>query len=86
MGVKGQPDKGREESASTPALRGALKQSNKMFADRSSQDVGTNATTSRTNSPSAPAVMTGGRPGESTGERVFKQSLKSKSVKSANRR
>jgi len=52
MGFEGQPDRGREESAATPALRGQLKESNKMFADRSAQEIGTDSGTRRTNSPS----------------------------------
>jgi hypothetical protein len=76
MGFAGASDQNRESSAETPATRGQLKQANKMFADKSSQEIGTSAAAPRTNSPSTPAMNAGGRPGETTGERVFKRRLK----------
>ena len=76
MGFAGSPDQNREESTKTPALRGRHKQGNRMFGDRSSQEIGTSPVTPRTNSPSTPAVTTGGQPGETTGETAFKQRLK----------
>ena len=73
MGRAGNPDQNREVVEQTPALRGRLKKATKMFADESSQQISSSAATPRTNSPSTPAMNTGGHPGETTGEIVFKQ-------------
>ena len=78
MGTAGAPDQNREAKADTPALRGRRKNANKMFADKSSQHVATDASTPSTNSPSIPAMNTAKRKGESGGERVFKARLKTK--------
>ena len=78
MGTAGAPDQNREAKAETPALRGRRKSANKMFADKSSQHVATDASKPSTNSPSVPAMNTAKRKGESGGERVFKARLKTK--------
>jgi hypothetical protein len=81
VGFAGQPDHNREESTGTLASRGDLKEANKMFADKSSQQIGSNPAMARTNSPSAAAMNSGGHPGQSTGEIVFKRRVKTQSVK-----
>lgn len=74
MGRGDDADQNRQAMADTPALRGRRKSANKMFADESSQHVGNDAATPRSNSPSLPAAMpTGVRLGESGGEKAFKQ-------------
>jgi hypothetical protein len=78
MGVAGAPDQNREAKADTPAVSGRRKNANKMFADKSSQHVATDASKPSTNSPSIPAMNTAKRKGESGGERVFKARLKTK--------
>lgn len=78
MGRAGAPDKNRQEMANTPALRGRRKSANKMFADKSSQHVGSDPSKPSANSPSVPAMTTSRRKGESGGERVFKERLKTK--------
>jgi len=76
-GFAGNPDQNREEMKETPALRGRRKPATKMFADESSQHVGGDAATPRSNTPSVPAAApTGTKLGETGGERVFKQRLK----------
>ena len=60
------------------ALRGRLKKKNRMFADKSSQEIGSSPAMARTNSPSTTAVNTGGQPGETTGETVFKRRLQNR--------
>jgi len=75
MGFAGNRDQNRQEMKDTPALRGRLKRTNKMFADESSQHVTGDAVTPRSNSPSTPAMTTSKRKGESGGERVFKRRL-----------
>ena len=77
MGFAGQPDQNREEMDKTPALRGRRKSANKMFADKSSQHVATDASKPMTNSPSLPAMNVKMK-GESGGEREFKQRLAKK--------
>ena len=77
MGFAGQPDQNREEMDNTPALGGRRKSANKMFADKSSQHVGTDASKPTTNSPSLPAMNVKMK-GESGGEREFKQRLAKK--------
>ena len=76
MGTAGAPDKNRKEMDDTPAVRGRRKVANKMFGDKSSQHVGSDPTKPSTNAPSVPAMNTGGRIGESGGERLFKKELK----------
>jgi hypothetical protein len=73
MGRGDDSDQNREAMADTPALRGRRKQANKMFADESSQHIGNDAATPRSNSPSLPAAMPTGVPlGETGGEKAFK--------------
>jgi len=76
MGFAGHPDQNRAKAGETLAARGRLKKTNKMFADKSSQQISTSAASSRSNSPSTAAMNTGGHPGETTGETVFKRRLK----------
>jgi nicotinamidase-related amidase len=78
MGSADQPAGNRERSPEKLAARGRLKKSNKMFADKSSQQIGSDPTISRTTSPSAAAMNSGGHVGETTGETVFKQRLSRK--------
>ena len=78
MGLAGEADRNRERAKESPASRGRLKKANKMFADNSSQQISTSAPMSRTNSPSTAGMNSGGRPGETTGETVFKRRLKSR--------
>src|SRR4051812_34077097 len=79
MGFAGNPDQNREAMKDTPALRGRRKKATKMFADESSQHVGGDAATPRSNTPSIPAVApTGKKLGETGGERAFKQRQKSR--------
>jgi nicotinamidase-related amidase len=82
MGSAGQPagqsDGNRERSPQKLASRGRLKESNRMFADKSSQQIGSDPTISRTTAPSVAAMNSGGHVGETTGETVFKQRLKRK--------
>jgi hypothetical protein len=74
MGFAGNPDQNREAMKETPALRGRRKKATKMFADESSQHVGGDAATPRSNTPSLPAAIpTGKKLGETGGERAFKQ-------------
>jgi hypothetical protein len=76
-GFKGNPDQNREAMKETPALRGRRKKATKMFADESSQHVGGDASTPRSNTPSVPAAApTGKKLGETGGERAFKQRQK----------
>jgi hypothetical protein len=76
MGFAGNPDQNRQASADTPALRGRRKQANQMFADQSANEIGSSPVTPRTNSPSTPALTTGGRPGQTAGETAFKKHMK----------
>src|SRR6476646_3194625 len=77
-GYAGNPDQSQERKASTPALSGRRKTSNKMFADKSSRQVASDATKPSSNSPSIAAMNTKDRKGESTAERVFKDRLAKK--------
>lgn len=78
-GFAGNPDQNREEMANTPALRGRRKAANKMFDDESAQQVGTDASKGRTNTPSLPAALPGNvKLGESGDERAFKRRQKAK--------
>ena len=76
MGTAGAADQNRKEMNETPAVLGRRKGTNKMAADKSAQNIGGDAVTPRTTSPSTPAMTSGGRKGESGGERVFKARLK----------
>ena len=78
MGTAGAPDQNRQEMEETPALRGGRKNANKMFGDKSAQNIGGDAVTPRTNSPSTPAMNAGTRKGDSGGEKAFKAQLKDK--------
>ena len=78
MGTAGATDQNRQEMDETPALRGRRKNANKMFADKSTRNIGGDAVTPRTNSPSTPAMNAGTRKGDSGGERAFKARLKNK--------
>ena len=55
-GFAGNPAQNREEMKNTPAVRGRMKEKNKMFGDESEQHTGGNAVAPSTNSPSAPGV------------------------------
>ena len=78
----GNPDQNREEMKNTPALRGRRKAANKMFADESAQQVGTDAAKGRSNTPSVPAALPGNQKlGESNDERAFKGKSKKAKVK-----
>ena len=73
-GFAGNPDQSREAKKETPALRGRRKGASDHFGDESKQQVGSDAATPRSNTPSIPAAMPTGVPlGESGGERVFKK-------------
>ncbi|HMF57238.1 MAG TPA: hypothetical protein VK619_12925 [Pyrinomonadaceae bacterium] len=74
MGTTGNKDQNREEMKNTPALRGKRKRASKMFADESSQHVGSDASKPSTNQPSVPAAMpTNVKLGDAGGEREFKR-------------
>ncbi|HKC66199.1 MAG TPA: hypothetical protein VKB86_21320 [Pyrinomonadaceae bacterium] len=76
-GFAGNPDQNREAMKDTPALRGRRRKATKMFRDESSQHVGGDAATPRSNTPSVPAVApTNVKLGESGGEREFKRRQK----------
>jgi hypothetical protein len=76
-GFAGNPDQNREEKKNTPALRGRRKEATDHFGDESKQQVGSDAATPRTTTPSLPAAMPIDVPlGETGGERAFKQRLK----------
>jgi hypothetical protein len=75
MGFAGQQAHNLEAAEQTPALRGRLQKSNKMFADKSAQQISTGATSERATAPSVPAMNSGGKPGETGGEIVFKRRL-----------
>jgi len=75
-GAAGAKDQNRKEMKSTPAIQGRRKIANKLAADKSAQNTGGDAVTPRITSPSTPAMTSGGRQGESGGEKVFKARLK----------
>ncbi len=77
-GTAGAPDQNRAAKADTPALSGRRRAANKMFADESAQNVGSDAVTPKTTTPSTPAMNSGTRKGESSGETAFKARLKTK--------
>jgi hypothetical protein len=58
-GFAGVPDQNREVEAETPSLRGRFKENNRMFADKSSQGIGTSPASPKSNSPSTTGVITG---------------------------
>src|SRR5437763_7190586 len=77
MGFAGNPDQNREAMKDTPALRGRRKKATKMFADESSQHIGGDAATPRSNMPTVPAAApTGAKLGESGGEGASKKRQK----------
>lgn len=60
--------------AATPALRGERPESSEHFADDSTQHIGSDSVTPRSNTPSVPAAIpTNTKFGESGGEAEFKQ-------------
>jgi len=78
-GFAGQNDQNRQEKDETPAVRGR-RSANKMFADASSQHVGSDSTKPSTNSPSVPAMNVKAK-GASGGETQFKKRLERKRAK-----
>ena len=78
MGTAGARDQNRAEMKDTPARLGGRVRTNKMAADKSQQNIGGDAVTPRTTSPSTPAMTSKKRKGESGGETGFKQRLKHK--------
>jgi hypothetical protein len=72
-GFAGNPDQNQIAKKETPALRGRRKEANKMFADKSSQQTGTDPSKPRSNTPSIPAQQGGGHIGETGGEIAFKR-------------
>jgi len=74
-GMAGAADQNRNAKKKTPAVLGRRKGANKMAADKSAQNIGGDAVTPRTTSPSTPAMTGGVRKGESGGETVFKARL-----------
>jgi hypothetical protein len=81
MGTAGASDQNRKQMKQTPAVLGRRKLANKLAADKSAQNIGGDAVTPRTTSPSTPA-MTGNVPkGESGGEKVFKARLRKAATK-----
>jgi len=81
MGTAGARDQNRAEMEKTPARRGRRVNANKMAADKSQQNIGGDAVTPRTSSPSTPAMTTSKRKGESGGETAFKARLKKQRAK-----
>ena len=79
MGFAGNPDQNRQAEKETPSRLGKRPRSNKLAADRSAQNVGSDSVTPRTTSPSTPA-MTAGAKGDTGGEKVFKRRLARKRV------
>lgn len=65
------------EAGATPALRGMRPEASDHFADNSTQQVGSDPVTPRSNTPSIPAAIPSGTPfGQSGGEAEFKQKQK----------
>lgn len=73
MGRGADRDQKREAKAETPALSGRRKSENKMFADKSRQQMTGDGATPRSNQPSTPAQNSGGHVGETGGEIAFKR-------------
>ena len=78
MGRAGTPDQNREEKKATPARSGGRMKANKMFGDASAQNIGGDAVTPESNSPSTVARQGGAHQGETGGETAFKARLKQK--------
>ncbi len=73
-GASDSVDQNRQAKADTPSLRGRRKKESEFFADESSQHVGADGATPRSNQPSLPAALpTNVKVGETGGERAFKQ-------------
>jgi len=81
MGTAGARDQNRAEMEKTPARRGRRVNANKMAADKSQQNIGGDAVTPRTSSPSTPAMTSSKRKGESAAESGFKARLKKQRAK-----
>ena len=77
-GMAGVPDQNRQQKKETPALSGRRKNANKMFADKSAQNVGGDAVTPKTTSPSTVVANAEGHKGETGGETAFKARLNKK--------
>ena len=77
-GMAGVPDQNRQQKKQTPALSGGRKSVSKMFADKSAQNVGGDAVTPKTASPSTVVAKTTEHKGETGGEMAFKSRLKKK--------
>jgi len=77
-GMAGAPDQNRQQKKDTPALSGRRKNANKMFADKSAQNVGGDAVTPKTASPSTVVANAATHKGETGGETAFKARLKKK--------
>ena len=77
-GMAGVPDQTRQQKKETPALSGRRKSASKMFADKSAQNVGGDAVTPKTASPSTVVAKTTEHKGETGGETAFKSRLKKK--------
>ena len=71
-GMAGAPDQNRQQKKETPALSGRRKNANKMFADKSAQNVGGDAVTPKTASPSTVVANAAGHKGETGAETVFR--------------
>ena len=78
MGRAGAPDQNREQKKATPARSGGRMKANKMFADTSTQNIGGDAVTPESNSPSTVTRQSGAHKGETGGETAFKARLKQK--------
>ncbi|HEY6230952.1 MAG TPA: hypothetical protein VIW64_06805 [Pyrinomonadaceae bacterium] len=78
MGRAGTPDQNRERKKATPARSGGRIKANKMFGDTSTQNIGGDAVTPESNSPSTVTREAGANKGESSGETAFKARLKQK--------
>ena len=77
-GMAGVPDQNRQQKKETPALSGRRKNANKMFADKSAQNVGGDAVTPKTATPSTVVANVAGHKGETGAETAFKARLKKK--------
>ena len=77
-GMAGAPDQNRQQKKQTPALSGRRKNASKMFADKSAQNVGGDAVTPKTASPSTVVAKTAEHKGETGGETAFKARLNKK--------
>ncbi len=75
-GFAGNPDQNRAEKAETPELSGRREDENEMFADASTQQMGSNSAAPNSASPSVPGFNSGGHVGETGDEIAFKQQQK----------